>query len=156
MKEKKKDKVEKTDPYIEGIEKGAKSIQNAVEEVKIEEKEKEERPKEEEESKSEEGPTEAERENATAELQRKAPLVIRESLVNFVIEQEMLLRTHDSLKGADGWLDTHPLILLGKLVSEVGELSDSILDTSSSYKIRREAADVGNIAMMIAHKSGKL
>jgi len=126
---------------------------------KIEEEKKEERPKEEKaakESKSDEGPTEAERDAAAAELQRKTPLVIRESLINFVIEQEMLLRIHDELKGIDGWLHGHPLILLAKLMEETGELAESLLTSASAAKVRREAADVGNLAMMIAHKSGKL
>ena len=127
--------------------------------ITIEEEKEEERPKEEKaakESKSDEGPTEAERDAAAAELQRKTPLVIRESLINFVIEQEMLLRIHDELKGIDGWLHGHPLILLAKLMEETGELAESLLTSASAAKVRREAADVGNLAMMIAHKSGKL
>lgn len=164
-----------THPLIKaekGISAGFMSTEE--EEANIEEEKKEERPKEEtkpEESESddtsrrtpeekqqqyEEAYGMSEKKQAEAELQRKTPLVIRESLVNFVIEQEMLLRTHDPLKGADGWLDAHPLVLVAKLMSEVGELAQSILDGDSSSKVRREAADVGNLAMMIAHKSGKL
>ena len=135
------------------------------------EKEKEtERSKEEKESKSSESsrtPEEkqkqyeeaygmGERKQAEAELQRKSPLIIRDSLVNFVMEQEMLLRIHDELKGADGWLDGHPLILTAKLMEEVGELAEAVLTSKAPAIIRREAADVGNLAMMIAHKSGQL
>ena len=140
----------------------------------IEEEKKEERPEEEkepEESKSDEDaertPEEkqqmyeeaygmGERKSAAKELQRKTPLVIRESLINFVIEQEMLLRIHDEAKGVDGWLDAHPLVLTTKLMGEVGELADALLMSASAAKVRKEAADVGNLAMMIAHKSGKL
>ncbi len=99
---------------------------------------------------------EEEQTHAAAELQRKTPLVIRESLINFVIEQEMLLRIHDEAKGVDGWLDAHPLYLLAKLMEESGELAESLMMSRSATTIRREAADVGNIAMMIAHKAGKL
>ena len=140
----------------------------------MEEEKKEEGPKEEkepEESKSDDsskrGPEEkqqqyeeaygmSEKKQAEAELQRKTPLIIRESLVNFVLEQEMLLRVHDELKGIDGWLDGHPLILLAKLMEETGELAESLLKSASAAKIRREAADAGNLCMMIAHKAGKL
>jgi len=182
MKEqKKKSKVEKG-KVEKGISAGYVSTEDVEQdepvstkmEEKIEEKEKEERPKEEtkpDESESndtsrrtpeekqqqyEEAYGMSAKKQAEAELQRKAPLVIRESLVNFVIEQEMLLRNHDSLKGMDGWLDTHPLLLLAKLMEEVGKLGESLSNSKSSTTIRRKAADVGNISMMIAHKSGKL
>jgi len=196
---------ELTDPYVEGIQKGAKDIQYKVAGIEQDEpistkmapkistnpeaeqalKEAKERTPEEKqrqhekaygmseekskENAAEEGPSadfpeftkeelqkEQEQTHAAAELQRKAPLLVRESLVNFAIEQEMLLRIHDELKGTDGWLDGHPLLLTAKLMEEVGELAEAILEGKAPAIIRREAADVGNIAMMIAHKSGHL
>jgi len=165
---------ENTEALLHEHEMKAKALESHELGEKIEEEKKEEGPKEEEtakESKSadpagrtpeekqkqyEEAYGMSEKKQAEAELQRKTPLVIRESLINFVIEQEMLLRIHDELKGIDGWLDGHPLILLAKLMEETGELAESLLTSASAAKIRREAADVCNLAMMIAHKSGKL
>ncbi len=169
--QKKKDKkIEEVDieekekeerPKEEETAKESKSVEDAGEistnpEAEQALKEAEERTPEEKQQMYEEAYGMGERRSAAKELQRKTPLVIRESLINFVIEQEMLLRIHDELKGKDGWLDTHPLVLTTKLMGEVGELADALLTNKSPAVIRREAADVGNIAMMIAHKSGKL
>lgn len=89
-------------------------------------------------------------------LQDAAPISIRPTLASFVVEMELVLRLHDSRKGKDSWLDTHPLVLIAKLTEEVGELSVAVLNTKSPQEIKREAADVGNLAFMIAHKSGNL
>jgi len=89
-------------------------------------------------------------------LQDAAPITIRPSLATFIVEMELVLRLHDSQKGKDGWLSTHPLVLNAKLMEEVGELSFAVLNSKSQGNIKREAADVANLAFMIAHKSGNL
>ena len=169
--QKKKDKkIEEVDieekekeerPKEEETAKESKSVEDAGEistnpEAEQALKEAEERTPEEKQQMYEEAYGMGERRSAAKELQRKTPLFIRESLINFVIEQEMLLRVHDEAKGVDGWLDAHPLYLLAKLMEETGELAESLLTSASAAKLRKEAADVGNISMMIAHKSGKL
>ena len=89
-------------------------------------------------------------------LQDTVPITVRSSLASFVVEMELVLRLHDSQKGKDGWLDTHPLVLVAKLMEEVGELSLAVLDGKSQQEIKKEAADVANLAFMLAHKSGNL
>lgn len=96
------------------------------------------------------------KEEAAEKLIDLSPITVRPTLASFVVEMELVLRLHDSQKGKDGWLDTHPLVLMAKLMEEVGELSVSVMNTKSQQEIKKEAADVANLAFMIAHKSGNL
>lgn len=57
--------------------------------------------------------------------------------------------------GNRGWKSCQPMFLEGKLQEEVGELLEALLG-SDMEAIRHEAADVGNICMMLADNAGAL
>lgn len=57
--------------------------------------------------------------------------------------------------GDRGWKSCPPMFLEGKLQEEVGELLEALVG-GDVEAIRREAADVGNIAMMLADNAGAL
>jgi len=94
--------------------------------------------------------------DAIKALQENAEFSIRPSVADFAASMELRLRYFDSTKGELGWLDAHPLILIAKLMEEVGEVADAVLNSRAPGNIKMEATDVGNLAMMIAHKSGNL
>jgi hypothetical protein len=62
---------------------------------------------------------------------------------------EQQLRTHDETKGRKGWMDLREGDLSTQLDDEYADL-DKALDSGSDDDIIHEAADVANIAMMIA------
>ncbi|MGE7271378.1 hypothetical protein ACQKK5_07950 [Brevibacillus panacihumi] len=72
---------------------------------------------------------------------------IRSEVTWFAEEMEKKLRENDH-KG--GWEDCDILWLYGRLLEEVDELA-----AAEGDDIVREAADVANFAMMIAHLSRK-
>lgn len=88
-----------------------------------------------------------------AEYGASALLGMRPSVVQFAISMERELRNNDKEKGTDGWLSANLGHLLAKLVEEVGEVG-IILQASHFPKddLKKECADVGNIAMMITDR----
>ena len=80
-------------------------------------------------------------------------LGLRPSVVGFAVEMERQLREHDEVKGDIGWLSSQPLALLAKLIEEAGEVAELIMQREvQPDEVRKECADVGNIAMMIADR----
>lgn len=83
------------------------------------------------------------------------PVTIRESLRNFVIEMEKVLRDND-YKG--GWKAESLEYLIKRAMTELGELSDALLryqhndHQDNAAMVVREAVDVANYMMMIADK----
>jgi len=78
---------------------------------------------------------------------------IRFHIRQFSTEMEDKMRKHDEDKGTHGWVDMDPRMLLEKLMGEVLELSDELIDYTNSSKyinIIDKCADVANYAMMIA------
>lgn len=76
-------------------------------------------------------------------------VVLRPALSSFGEDMERQLRRHDEQKGEHGWsrlTNARLWYLLGK---EVEELHEALLNGKPEYIIH-EAADVANIAMMIA------
>ena len=80
-------------------------------------------------------------------------LGLRPAVIGFAIAMERQLRENDEEKGEIGWLSSSSLILLTKLTEEAGEVAELILQLDfSPDKVRKECADVGNMAMMIADR----
>lgn len=92
------------------------------------------------------------------------PLEMREEVKQFAYLMEALLKRND---GKGGWAECHPLWLLSKLSEEMGELGKLLLEIYHPTGQRRlfpsngnqdefilaailEAADVANVAMMLA------
>ena len=71
---------------------------------------------------------------------------LRTEVIKFANAMENKLKEND-YKG--GWKNCSAKYLVNKLDEEVGELMSAICD-ETPHKILHEAADVGNIAMMIA------
>ena len=84
-------------------------------------------------------------------------LGMRPSIVKFATEMEKELRNNDDEKGESGWLAINLGSLLAKLVEEVGEVG--ILLQRPNFpkdELKKECADVSNIAMMIADRVSSL
>lgn len=82
-------------------------------------------------------------------------IILRASVRRFAEDMERALRKHDQTRGARGWSKDDPLDLLARLREETGELAAALIDVGllSNKAIRKEAADVGNFAMMIHDRS---
>lgn len=80
---------------------------------------------------------------------------LRPVLRAFAVCMEQRLRDND-WKG--GWHNSDPQWLIVKLIEEVGELANLIAngETVGKVGVCGEAADVANMAMMIADRLGKL
>ncbi len=77
-----------------------------------------------------------------------AEIDVRPEVAWFAEQMEKRLRANDH-KG--GWKHEHLFWLLGKLMEEVGEVADCIVNRhGTKAAIISEAADVGNLALMIA------
>jgi NTP pyrophosphatase (non-canonical NTP hydrolase) len=103
-------------------------------------------------------------------VMRGAPryaLPFRPTVAWFAALMEEKLLANDRRKG--GWANASLLWLLGKLNEEVGELAERVImlhhwntgqlgqgDHHDAQYIEREAADVANVAMMIADLIGKV
>lgn len=93
-----------------------------------------------------------------------AILPLRPDVEAFAQMMEFNLMAHDQDRGKRGWEGCDPLWLLRRLRDEVDELecalSYSIAPTPEKParpgSVRREAADVGNFAMMLAVVAGAL
>lgn len=77
---------------------------------------------------------------------------IRFHIMQFSTAMEENMRKHDEDKGRHGWFKMDPKTLLEKLMGEVLELSDTLVEypNTNSQKIIDECADVANYAMIIA------
>jgi len=75
---------------------------------------------------------------------------LRPSVREFARQMELQLRAND---WKDGWQGMAWDELLGRLVEEAAELEQAIL-AGSPEDVSREAADVGNFAMMLANVWG--
>lgn len=83
---------------------------------------------------------------------------IRFHIRQFSTDMENKMRKHDEDKGTHGWVSMDPKILLEKLMGEVLELSDEMIDypkTTKYDKIMEECADIANYAMMISNITRK-
>ena len=81
------------------------------------------------------------------ELQDKVERV-SEWFKNKVVEK---LTYEREVKGKGDWTDVPISHLLRRLLEEVGELADALLDEAKVHQIISECADVSAIAMMIAN-----
>ena len=83
----------------------------------------------------------------------------------FAVAMEETLRGNDH-KGYTGWKNSNKRYLFRRLLEEAEELREASgtwchicghpPSTKSAEEIRREAADVGNFAMMLADRCGAL
>jgi NTP pyrophosphatase (non-canonical NTP hydrolase) len=84
---------------------------------------------------------------------------IRFEVMAFALEMEKQLRKNDH-KGRTGWKDGSPFStfhnLVSKLSEEYQELHDAVTFRHPMEYIRAEAADLANIAMMLADNYGGL
>lgn len=71
-------------------------------------------------------------------------------VLEFAREMEIKLAENRHKGDRSGWMKISPWELLRKLRSEVIELELAMENGDDSEEIRREAADIGNFAMMIA------
>lgn len=95
--------------------------------------------------------------DAPAGTQDGATLAPREVLGQFIMECERKLRLHDQARGHMGWRAGTILGLLARLREEFFELEDIILNTfAGPPQVLAEAADVANLAMMVADRVGGL
>ena len=76
-----------------------------------------------------------------------------ENAVN-LFSKRMLSRL-DSNSGKGHWSECEDSYLIRRLLEEVGELVESIIDKEHTSLIVREAADVANFAMMLADNRAK-
>ncbi len=82
-------------------------------------------------------------------------LELRPEVAAFAQAMERKLREHDDTRGHRGWSSAQPDWIMVRLAEEVGELAKAV-------RLRRraaaldEAADVGNLAMMVADVLGAL
>ena len=83
---------------------------------------------------------------------------LRPSVRMFAQEMERRLREHDPNRGCRGWKNEEFPYLIARLLGEVGELAAVLIsertcgsnaEERKPVRVRHEAADVGNFAMMI-------
>jgi transposase len=77
-------------------------------------------------------------------------MVLRPAVQWFAEEMERQLRIHDRTKGEEGWREMSEDELFLHLNSEYNELWVAMQDDLATESIIHEAADLANIAMMIA------
>ena len=75
---------------------------------------------------------------------------MRKEVMSFALTMEEKLCMHDEQRGPTGWKNEPVDYLLNRLSEEVAELRKAIADGASLNTINLEAADVGNLAMMVA------
>jgi len=73
-----------------------------------------------------------------------------------LMQHKLKMNAHRDSSGKRGWKSCSPQFLMDKLYEEVLELTIAIHEGDSAKSIRQEAADVGNIAMMLADVCGAL
>lgn len=76
---------------------------------------------------------------------------IEPALAHFHADMKYKLHLNDH-KG--GWQHLSKAVLLRRLIAEIGELAEAILE-GDPKNIRYEAADVGNFAMFIHDNAGR-
>ena len=81
--------------------------------------------------------------------------VLRAEVLWFAGEMERQLRAHDEAKGRRGWVDLSIGDLCNLFDNERVEL-DMALDSKSCEEVIHEAADLGNVTMMIADDARRL
>ena len=74
---------------------------------------------------------------------------LRNAVLWFAAHMETELRNHDD---RPGWDDDDTMDLFDHLKEEVRELRNALVDSSDDSAIISEAADVANMAMMIADR----
>lgn len=99
--------------------------------------------------------TAAERERDSLRTRLAEHDATRPEVLWFATEMEKHLREHDGTKGKQGWHDMTFLELCDLLGDEREELAD-VLWHGTLEDVIREAADVANIAMMIADNSRRI
>lgn len=83
---------------------------------------------------------------------------LRPEVLTFAWLMELRLREHDHERGRRGWTNawTTEQFLLSKLREEYKELVVAYEGDAPKETVALEAADLGNLAMMIADRSGGL
>lgn len=83
---------------------------------------------------------------------------LRPEVLAFAFAMETTLRKHDTKKGTEGWKNAPPMFLADYTVREAKELYFEIKGTDTPRRVRvlEEAADTGNLAMMVADVCGAL
>ncbi len=81
---------------------------------------------------------------------------LRPEVLAFAQAMERKLREHDETRGRRGWSSAQPDWLMLRLTEETGELARAVRRTRRGPLILDEAADVGNLAMMVADVAGVL
>lgn len=82
-------------------------------------------------------------------------MALRPALLGFAQEMERKLRKNDPAKGSNGWQGAAPDHLLTLLGHELRELRRAV-STGPWEKVLEEAADVANMAMMVADADARV
>lgn len=98
----------------------------------------------------------AEARELRAELARVRELCPEVIAFAHLMQHKLNMNAHRDSSGKRGWKSCSPQFLMDKLYEEVLELTIAIHEGDSAKSIRQEAADVGNIAMMLADVCGAL
>ncbi len=85
-------------------------------------------------------------------MKRQSSVKLRPEVVAFARAMERKLRKHDSARGKRGWRNASIYWVMLRLMEETGELA-RVVRRRGSQTVLDEAADVGNLAMMVADKS---
>lgn len=85
-----------------------------------------------------------------------ADLELRPEVAAFAQAMERKLRQHDAARGKRGWRHADGPWLMLRLLEEAGELARVMRHARRSTALLDEAADVGNLAMMVAGAAGVL
>lgn len=75
---------------------------------------------------------------------------LRPEVLRMAQGMERRLREYDETRGRTGWKQCNMAQLVDHLREEVNELIDAVIDESGSVVVWAEAADIGNMAMMVA------
>ena len=73
-----------------------------------------------------------------------------EYVLAFALEMEGKLSQNRHKGDREGWVNDHPLALLCRIEDEVAELKLAIVNGETPGEVTKEAADIGNFAMMVA------
>lgn len=80
---------------------------------------------------------------------------LRAPLQSFANLMEMKLAKHDEDRGPTDWRNSTQASLVRRLREELAELETALIDGAEVSRVREEAADVANFAMMIADNAIK-
>lgn len=75
---------------------------------------------------------------------------LRPEVLRMAQEMEKRLREHDDDRGRTGWKQCDVAYLVARLREETEELINALIDKAGAPSVLAEAADIGNLAMMVA------